>query len=65
MSAVLCLNLVVVVPADIIPDQLVEEALETIGNTLDKKLHGKWWAKPLYWLSIIVVLSIPIAYYFW
>ena len=51
--------------ADIIPDQLVEEALEAIGETLDKKLKGSWWIKPLYWLSIIVVLSIPIVYYLW
>ena len=54
-----------VVAADIIPDQLVEEALEAIGETLEKKLKGRWWVKPLYWLSIIVVLSIPIVYYFW
>jgi len=53
------------VAADIIPDQLVEEALEAIGETLEKKLKGRWWVKPLYWLSMIVVLSIPIVYYFW
>ncbi len=59
------LGTVTVVAADIIPDQLVEEALEAIGETLDKKLKGSWWIKPLYWLSIIVVLSIPIVYYLW
>ncbi len=59
------LSMVTVVAADIIPDQLVEEALEAIGETLDKKLKGSWWIKPLYWLSIIVVLSIPIVYYLW
>ena len=53
------------IPADFIPDQLVEEALEAIGDTLDKKLNGRRWVKPLYWTSVIVVLAIPILYYFW
>ena len=52
-------------PAEIIPAQLVEEALEAVGEAVDKKLSGKWWIKPLYWISIVVVLSIPIVYYFW
>ena len=52
-------------PAEIIPAQLVEEALEAVGEVADKKLGGKWWVKPLYWASIVVVLSIPIVYYFW
>tara|TARA_B100001109_G_C18467536_1_gene291844 strand:- start:272 stop:433 length:162 start_codon:yes stop_codon:yes gene_type:complete len=52
-------------PADIIPSQMVEEALEAVGEVVDKKLRGKWWVKPLYWFSIVVVLSIPIVYYFW
>ena len=52
-------------PADIIPYQLVEEALEAIGDTLDKKLNGRWRVKPLYWISVIIVLAIPIVYYFW
>ena len=57
--------MVTAMPADIIPDQLVEEALEAIGDTLDKKLNGRRWVKPLYWTSVIVVLAIPIVYYFW
>ena len=52
-------------PAEIIPAQLVEEALEAIGEVVDKKLGGKWWVKPLCWISIVVVLSVPILYYFW
>ena len=52
-------------PAEIIPAQLVEEALEAVGEVADKKLGGKWWVKPLYWVSIVVVLSMPIVYYFW
>ena len=35
--------MVTAMPADIIPDQLVEEALEAIGDKLDKKLNGRWW----------------------
>ena len=58
-------NMVTAMPADIIPDQLVEEALEAIADTLDKKLNGRWWVKPLYWISVIIVLAIPIVYYFW
>ena len=57
--------MVTAMPADIIPDQLVEEVLEAIGDTLDKKLNGRWWVKPLYWISVIIVLAIPIVYYFW
>ena len=57
--------MVTAMPADIIPDQLVEEALEAIGDTLDRKLNGRWWIKPLYWISVIIVLAIPIVYYFW
>ena len=52
-------------PADIIPDQIVEEAVGAIGNKLEQKLNGKWWIKPLYWLTVIVVLSIPVVYYLW
>ena len=37
-------------PAEIIPAQLVEEALEAVGEVADKKLGGKWWVKPLYWI---------------
>ena len=57
--------MVTAMPADIIPDQLVEEALEAIADTLDKKLNGRWWVKPLYWISVIIVLATPIVYYFW
>ena len=53
------------VMADIIPSQLVEEALGALGEVVDKKVGGKWWVKPLYWISIVVVLSIPVLYYFW
>tara|TARA_B100001113_G_C21082866_1_gene610728 strand:+ start:1225 stop:1398 length:174 start_codon:yes stop_codon:yes gene_type:complete len=53
------------VMADIIPSQLVEEALGALGEVVDKKVGGKWWVKPLYWVSIVVVLSIPVLYYFW
>ena len=49
-------------PADIIPDQLVEEALEAIGDTLDKKLNGRRWVKPLYWTSVIVVLALSLIH---
>ena len=52
-------------PAELIPSKLVEEALVAVGEAVDKKVGGKWWIKPLYWISIVVVLSIPIVYYFW
>lgn len=52
-------------PAELIPAQLVEEALVAVGEAVDKKVGSKWWIIPLYWVSIVVVLSIPIVYYFW
>jgi hypothetical protein len=52
-------------PVDITPSQMVEEALEAIGEAVEKKVGGNWWVKPLYWVSIVVVLVIPIVYYFW
>ena len=52
-------------PVDGIPDQIVEEAVGAIGDKLEQKLNGKWWIKPLYWLTVIVVLSIPVVYYLW
>ncbi len=52
-------------PVDFIPDKMIEEALESVGESLDKKLGGKWWVKPLYYASIGIVLSIPIIYFFW
>ena len=57
--------MVVSVPVDIVPSELIEDVLESVGDQLDKKMKGKNWVKPLYWSSIIVVLSIPLVYYFW
>ena len=57
--------MVVSVPVDIVPAELIEEVLESVGEQIDKKMRGKNWVKPLYWVSIIVVLSIPLVYYFW
>ena len=51
-------------PAEIIPAQLIEEALYAVGEAVDKKVGGRWWIKPLYWISIVVVLAIPVVYYF-
>jgi len=51
-------------PADIIPAQLIEEALNAVGEAVEKKVGGRWWIKPLYWISIVVVLAIPVVYYF-
>ena len=58
-------NLVVFMPVDIVPAELIEDVLESVGEQIDKKMKGKNWVKPLYWVSIIVVLSIPLVYYFW
>ena len=58
-------GLVVIMSADILPSELIEEVLESVGEQIDKKMKGKNWVKPLYWVSIIVVLSIPVMYYFW
>ena len=58
-------NLVVFMPVDIVPAELIEDVLESVGEQIDKKMKGKNWVKPLYWVSIIVVLSIPVVYYFW
>ena len=57
--------MVVSVPVDIVPSELIEDVLESVGDQLDKNMKGKNWVKPLYWVSIIVVLSIPLVYYFW
>lgn len=58
-------DLVVFMPVDIVPAELIEDVLESVGEQIDKKMKGKNWVKPLYWASIIVVLSIPVVYYFW
>ena len=51
-------------PVDLIPAQLVEEALESVGEVMDKKLGKKPWVKYAYWMLIVVVLAIPVIYYF-
>ena len=58
-------NLVVFMPVDIVPAELIEDVLESVGEQMDKKFGKKNWMKRLYWVSIIVVLSIPVVYYFW
>lgn len=58
-------QMVVSMPVDIVPAELIEDVLESVGEQIDKKMKGKNWVKPLYWVSIIVVLSIPLVYYFW
>jgi len=50
---------------DIIPDKLVEDVLESVGEKLDEKLGTQKWVKPLYWVMIVVVLSIPVIYYYY
>ena len=51
-------------PVDLIPAQLVEEALESVGEVMDKKLGKKPWVKYAYRVLIVVVLAIPVIYYF-
>lgn len=58
-------QMVVSMPVDIVPAELIEDVLESVGEQIDKKMKGKNWVKPIYWVSIIVVLSIPLVYYFW
>jgi len=57
--------MVVSMAVDIVPVELIEDVLESVGEQIDKKLGKKNWLKYLYWISIIVVLSIPVVYYFW
>jgi len=52
-------------PVDFIPDQLIENVLEDVGNKLDEKYGQRNWVKWLYWLLVIVSLSVPIVYFFW
>ena len=52
-------------PVDLVPVELIENVLESVGEQMDKKFGKKNWMKRLYWVSIIVVLSIPVVYYFW
>ncbi len=51
-------------PADILPSELIEEVLESVGEQIDKKMRGKNWVKPLYWFSIVNVLGLPLVDYF-
>jgi hypothetical protein len=57
--------MVVSMAVDIVPAELIENVLESVGEQIDKKFGKKNWMKRLYWVSIIVVLSIPVVYYFW
>ncbi len=52
-------------PIDILPDKLIENVLEDVGNKLDEKYGKGDWVKRVYWLLVIVVLSVPVIYLFW
>ena len=58
-------DVVVSMAVDLVPVELIENVLESVGEQMDKKFGKKNWMKRLYWVSIIVVLSIPVVYYFW
>lgn len=45
--------------------ELIEGVLESVGEQIDKKLGKRNWMKPLYWFSIVIVLGLPVVYYFW
>jgi hypothetical protein len=52
-------------PVDLIPEQMIEEILENVGNKLDEKYGKKDWVKRGYWFLVIVFLSVPLVYFFW
>ncbi|MGB1354747.1 MAG: hypothetical protein ACPG79_05245 [Poseidonia sp.] len=52
-------------PVDLIPDQVIENLLEDVGNKLDEKYGKKDWVKRGYWLLVVVFLSVPVVYFFW
>ena len=58
-------DVVVSMAVDLVPVELIENVLDSVGEQMDKKFGKKNWMKRLYWVSIIVVLSIPVVYYFW
>jgi len=58
-------DVVVYMAVDLVPVELIENVLESVGEQIDKKFGKRNWMKRLYWVSILVVLSIPVVYYFW
>ena len=52
-------------PADLIPYELAEEVLGSVGDALDEKLGTKKWVKPLYWTAVTLMFLSVGWYYFW